>query len=93
MARISAGFGAPLGHRDRFGLGYLFIKVSLACRCFCVVFDNIAFCVVFFGFTGMTWLEYLPAKYRVFSMGYLIAGCTGCHFSYLLYLFIFFHET
>ncbi len=41
----------------------------------------------------MTWLEYLPAKFVVFSVCYLGGGCTGCHFFYLLYFFIFFHGT
>ena len=44
---------------------------------------------MFWLLSGMTWLEYLPAKNKVFSVCCAGAGCTGCHFSYLLHLFIF----
>lgn len=93
MARIYAGFGASLGPRDRFGLGILFIKASLERGVFVPLLTFSHFCVVFWRLSGMTWHEYLPAKFGLFSMGYSGFGCTGCHFSYLLYFFIFFHGT
>lgn len=60
---------------------------------FCAFVDGFEFCVVFWWLSGWCWHEYLPAKNKVFSGICSVAGCAGCHFSYLFNFFIFFHET